>query len=127
MPNQRIALQNTINVKSICTGTDVQNKVSERDLAFWLPKTQQYIRDDLPKVSTFEELVKLPVAQIGHILSIVVQIMRKGRIVNGERFSNSTLKGKAETWQRLIRNRWQKEDSEKALFDPNCVPRAFDM
>ena len=48
------------------------NEVGERDLAFWIPRTSPYITGDMPKVSTFKELVKLPVAQIGCIPTIIL-------------------------------------------------------
>ena len=57
-------------------GTVHQNNVAMRDLVFWLPLTHDRIREGIPKVRTFKELVALPKAQIGHILGITIEIIR---------------------------------------------------
>ena len=45
-------------------GTDHQNLVRMREFAHWLPHTWNHLSECVPKVSSFEELVKLPKAQI---------------------------------------------------------------
>ena len=40
---------------------------------------------------------------------------------------NATLKTKADTFQRLIRNYYFKEDEKKMLFNKDYVPRTFTM
>ena len=78
-------------------------------------------------MSTLEELAELPKAQIGHYLSKMLGIMRKNRVIGGERYVNATLKTKADTFQRLIRNYYLKEDEKKMLFNKDYVPRTFTM
>ena len=91
MPERGVAIQNTINVKALSsldeysTGTHLQNKVAEKDLEFWIPRTKPYVPEGVPKVSNFDELIKLPIPQIGCILSIILQIIRKGSIVKMSR------------------------------------------
>ena len=49
MPPRGVAIKNTINVNALSsgeqysTGTHLQNKVAERDLEFWIPRTKPYI------------------------------------------------------------------------------------
>ena len=66
-------------------GTVKGNKVARKDLAFWLPHTKKHLCDGLPYVADFESLAKIPVAQIGYILAIVIKIIRKNRVVGGAR------------------------------------------
>ena len=56
------------------TGTDKIDRVAMRDLAFWLPRTKQHLSKGIPFARTFEELVKLPVSQVGHIMAIIIRI-----------------------------------------------------
>ena len=82
--------------EKIENGTDKIDKVALRDLGFWLPLTKGHLRNGIPFVSTYEALLKLPIAQIGFILAIVIKIIRKNRVVGGDRMSNCTLKVKAD-------------------------------
>ena len=86
-------------------GTVKADKVALRDLAFWLPYTGEYLGKVVPFAPSFDELIRLPVAQIGFILSVVIKIIRKNRNVTGERLSNCTLKAKVDVWQRLMCNK----------------------
>jgi len=113
--------------KTDISGTKLQNEVALKDLNFWLKHTKEHLCDGIPAVTTFDELLKLPVAQIGYILSKVLQIIRRDRKLGGTRLANCTLKNKAESWQRIIRNAWLEEDSIKVLFEENYVPRKFQM
>ena len=101
------------------TGTTKLDRVSMKDFAFWLPHTKAHLRGGVPAVSTFSELVTLPLAQIGYILGVLVTIIRKHRKVGGERLTNVSLKGKVDSWQRIIRKHFATEDSLKILHDPN--------
>ena len=78
-------------------GTVKVDKVAMRDPAFWLPYTQLHLYDGVPFTPSFDALVRLPVAQIGFILSIVIKIIRKNRNIKGERLSNCTLKVKVDS------------------------------
>ena len=53
-------------------GTTKVDKVAMNDLAFWLLHTKEYLNDGVPVASDFDSLMQLPVAQIGHILGIVI-------------------------------------------------------
>ena len=57
-------------------GSENANNVALRDLAFWLPNTKDHLRDGIPYVCTFNDLMKLPIAQIGFILAVVIKIIR---------------------------------------------------
>ena len=46
-------------------GTVMVDKVAMKDLAFWLPNTAPHLCDGIPFTPTFDDLVRLPVAQIG--------------------------------------------------------------
>ena len=50
-------------------GTVKVDKVAMKDLAFWLPYTQPHLCDGVSFTPTFDALVRLPVVQIGFILS----------------------------------------------------------
>jgi len=108
-------------------GTKKQNKVAKKELSFWLPLTWDKIGETIPKVSTVEELAELPKAQIGHILAAVTKIIRKQKVVKGERFASSSLKNKVTSWQRIIRNYYAASDSKKKLCDPNFTSRTLDV
>ena len=71
-------------------GTVRANKVAMKDLAFWLPCTKEYLGDLVPFAPTFGALIRLPVAQVGFILSVIIKIIRKNRNITGERMSNCT-------------------------------------
>ena len=62
-------------------GKEKADLVALRDLAFWLPHTKGLLRDGIPYVRSFDALVKMPIAQIGYILAIVITIIRKNRVV----------------------------------------------
>ena len=49
------------------TGTTKLDKVSMKDFAFWLPHTKVHLPEGVPAVSTFSELITLPLSQIGYI------------------------------------------------------------
>ena len=50
-------------------GTVKSDKVALKDLAFWLPYTKEYLGEVVPFAPSFDALIRLPVAQIGFILS----------------------------------------------------------
>ena len=77
-------------------GTENANKVVFRDLAYWLPNTKDHLRDGIPYVRTFKALMKLPIAQIGYILAVVIKIIRKKRKIGGERLANVSLEAKVD-------------------------------
>ena len=89
--------ESKINVKN---ETDKEDKVPLRDIEFWLPYTKIHLRDRIPHVTTFDSLVELPMAGIGYLLWIVITIMRKKRVVSGERMRNITLKVQIDAWLR---------------------------
>ena len=108
-------------------GTEKVDKVCRNDLSFWLPHTKGHLREGIPFVSTFDELLKLPTAQIGYILSIIITIIRKNRVVGGDRLSNCSLKVKVDGWQRIIRAHFAKEDSQALLFNRHHTVRQFNV
>ena len=80
MPGRRNfapAKVNAANVKANITGTDVANQVAHKDLAFWLPKTKLLLNKEVTPVDTLKELLSLPKAHQGHILSKLVTIFRQ--------------------------------------------------
>ena len=68
-------------------GTVKSDQVALKDLAFWLPYTKEYLGEVVPFALSFDALIRLPVAQIGFILSVVIKIIRKNRNITGERLS----------------------------------------
>ena len=68
-------------------GTVKPYQVALKDLAFWLPYTKEYLGEVVPFALSFDALIRLPVAQIGFILSVVIKIIRKNRNITGERLS----------------------------------------
>ena len=68
-------------------GTFKSDQVALKDLAFWLPYTKEYLGEVVPFALSFDALIRLPVAQIGFILSVVIKIIRKNRNITGERLS----------------------------------------
>ena len=63
----------------IANGTDKIDRVAFRDLGFWLPYTKEHLREGIPYAPSFEDIIRLPTAQIGYILSIEVENIRKNR------------------------------------------------
>ena len=68
-------------------GTVKSDQVALKDLAFWLPYTKEYLGEVVPFALSFDALIRLPFAQIGFILSVVIKIIRKNRNITGERLS----------------------------------------
>ena len=68
-------------------GTVKSDQLALKDLAFWLPYTKEYLGEVVPFALSFDALIRLPVAQIGFILSVVIKIIRKNRNITGERLS----------------------------------------
>ena len=68
-------------------GTVKSDQVALKDLAFWLPYMKEYLGEVVPFALSFDALIRLPVAQIGFILSVVIKIIRKNRNITGERLS----------------------------------------
>ena len=68
-------------------GTVKSDQLALKDLAFWLPYTKEYLGEVVPFALSFDALIRLPVAQIGFILSVVIKIIRKNRNIMGERLS----------------------------------------
>ena len=68
-------------------GTVKSDQVALKDLAFWLPYTKEYLGEVVPFALSFDALIRLSVAQIGFILSVVIKIIRKNRNITGERLS----------------------------------------
>ena len=68
-------------------GTVKSDQVALKDLAFWLPYTKEYLGEVVPFALSFDALIRLPVAQIGFILSVVIKIIQKNRNITGERLS----------------------------------------
>ena len=97
-------------------GTANAGKVGLRDLVFWLPLTKDHLR-------SFECLVKLPIGQIGFILAVVIIIIRKNRVVGGDRLSNVSLKAKVDSWQRISRAFFAKEDADIMFRISNVTKR----
>ena len=62
-------------------GTDHQNLVGMREFVHWLPHTWNHLSECVPKVSSFEELVKLLKAQSGHVFSIMIKIISAGTYI----------------------------------------------
>ena len=104
-------------------GTANAGKVGLRDLAFWLPLTKDHLREGVPFVRSFEGLVKLPIGQIGFILAVVITIIRKNRVVGGDRLSNVSLKAKVDSWQRISRAFFAKEDADIMFRISNVTKR----
>ena len=48
----------------IANGTDKIDRVAYRDRIYWLPYTKEHLRDGIPYTPTFEDLIRLPTAQI---------------------------------------------------------------
>ena len=55
-------------------GTVKVDKVALKDLAFWLPKTKEHLRDGITSVSTFKSLVELPIAHYSRRLTLYMHI-----------------------------------------------------
>ena len=68
-------------------GTVKSDQLALKDLAFWLPYTKEYLGEVVPFALSFDALIRLPVAQIGFILSVVIKIIQKNRNITGERLS----------------------------------------
>ena len=102
---------------SLDSGTIKTDKVSMRDLEFWLPFTKPHLINGVKFAHSFKTLVNLPILQIGYILGVVIKIFRKNRRVNGERLSNCSLKVKVDSWQRIMRNFIKEEDKQRMLVD----------
>ena len=68
-------------------GTVKSDQLALKDLAFWLPYTKEYLGEVDPFALSFDALIRLPVAQIGFILSVVIKIIQKNRNITGERLS----------------------------------------
>ena len=68
-------------------GTVKSDQLALKDLAFWLPYTKEYLGEVVPFALSFDALIRLQVAQIGFILSVVIKIIRKNRNITGERLS----------------------------------------
>ena len=104
-------------------GTANAGKVGLRDLAFWLPLTKDHLREGVPFVRSFEGLVKLPIGQIGFILAVVITIIWKNRVVGGDRLYNVSLKAKVDSWQRISRAFFAKEDADIMFRISNVTKR----
>ena len=102
MPPQRYSpvVSNSANVKNSLTGTDKANMVVMKDLGFWLPLTKPYLKHDVPGVDNLAQLLTLPKAHIGHILSALLPIYRQNRKPDGKRYTNASLLVKVEGMQR---------------------------
>ena len=97
------ALINAANIKAIRDsslpiddGTAKMNNVAKKDLVYWIPVAAPFLREGVKRVQTLEELVKLPKAHIGHVLSTILPIYRQRRDTNGKRYTNASLKLKVE-------------------------------
>ena len=129
------AIANSANVKGLpndqsedlVDGTVKSNKVAEADLRFWIPLAAPLLREGVQRVQTFEELLKLPKAHIGHVLAIILPIYRQKRKVNGKRCTNASLKLKVEAWQRVIRGVYNREYNRAILANPNTPVKTFNV
>ena len=110
----------------LVNGTVKSDRVAMRDLNFWLPYIKAHLRAGVQYAPSFDSLVKLAIPQIGFILAVLIQIIRKNRKIDGERLSNCTLKTKADSWQRILRNFFNEEYQRNVLRDQKCVLRRFD-
>ena len=109
------------------SGTEKSDRVAYNDLKFWLPRTKKYLREGIKFAPTFHDLVEMPIPHIGYILSIVVQIIRKGRNPEGIRLSNGTLKTKVDSWQLIIRDYYKDVDSSMNLINSEHRIRSFNV
>ena len=111
MPSRRKlpSVSNSINVKNSLTGTERANLVIQKDLDFWLPLTRPHLNPDVPGVDTLQQLVTLPKAHMGHILSNLLTVYRQNRKPGGKRYTNASLLVKVEAMQRVIRKCLQEE------------------
>ena len=105
MPSRRKlpSVSNSINVKNSLTGTERANLVIQKDLDFWLPLTRPHLNPDVPGVDTLQQLLTLPKAHMGHILSNLLTVYRQNRNPGGKRYTNASLLVKVEAMQRVIR------------------------
>ena len=115
------------NVKQSLSGTDRSNQVARKDLAYWLPRTAPLLDEGVSPVNSLAQLLTLPKAHVGHILSKLLPIYRQRRDPNGKRFTNASLIVKVEAWQRVIRQDLQKEYNRLVLTNPNTPVRTFNM
>ena len=53
----------------------IEDKVAMMDLALWLPHLKRHLAEDISHVSTFEDIVKLSIAQIGFTWGVVIKII----------------------------------------------------
>ena len=81
MPPQRYSpvISNSANVRNSFIGTDNANLVGIKDLEFWLPLTKPYLKFDVPGADNLAQLLTLPKAHKGHILSVLLPIYRQNR------------------------------------------------
>ena len=120
-------LANSGNVKSSLSGTVRANNVARKDLAFWLPRTIPLLTDGVAGAKNLQQLLTVPKAHIGHILSVLVTIYRQNRDPDGKRFSNASLLVKVNSWQRVIREELQKEYNRLVLVNPKTPVRTFNI
>ena len=118
---------NSDNVKSSLSGTGRANNVACKDLAFWLPRTIPLLTDGVAGAKNLQQLLTVPKAHIGHILSVLVTIYRQNRDPDGKRFSNASLLVKVNSWQRVIREELQKEYNRLVLVNPKTPVRTFNI
>ena len=134
---KRVISQNIVNCKRHKGGnkpdnTERRNEVVRRDLNHWLP----LIRDeDLPEPAqgiikiprNVDELWSLNAVHQANVLSGFMQIYRKGRKVDGDRYPNKTLWDCACVIQRLGRNHYNKLYQRELIRNPEAKARAFNI
>ena len=70
-------LEQAIRIPEQENSTDKIDRVVMRDLEFWLPYTKSHLPEGIPHAATFEALSKLPIAQIGFTLGVLIKIIRR--------------------------------------------------
>ena len=67
------SISNAANVKTSQIGTIKANDVAVKDLNFWLPLTIPHLNEWVAGVKTLDELIAVPKAHAGHILTVLVK------------------------------------------------------